>query len=92
MLENKIIRGGVLQGDSDELYCKGFDFLHPCGISNKVLQISCDGRYEIRDQNDNTALVVSLDMNRKCFFYEVSGDCVFKCSPLTNSSLLCFLV
>ncbi|XP_077958299.1 uncharacterized protein LOC144382920 isoform X2 [Gasterosteus aculeatus] len=64
MLENKIIRGGVLQGDSDELYCKGFDFLHPCGISNKVLQISCDGRYEIRDQNDNTALMVSLDMNQ----------------------------
>ncbi|KAM8909782.1 uncharacterized protein AB9W97_006470 isoform 2-T2 [Spinachia spinachia] len=64
MLENRIIQRGLLQGGPDELYCTGFKFLQPCGISNNVLQISCNGSFEIRDENDNTALAVSLEMKR----------------------------
>ncbi|XP_037316885.2 uncharacterized protein LOC119210710 isoform X2 [Pungitius pungitius] len=64
MLENEIIRHGLLQGGSDDLFCTGFDYRYPCGISNNDIQISCNGRYEIRDQNDNTAFVGSLEMKR----------------------------
>ncbi|XP_034398811.1 uncharacterized protein LOC117737179 [Cyclopterus lumpus] len=61
---NGIVRQGRLQGGLDELDCVGFGRLEPCGISNKALQMSCNGRYEIRDENNNTALVVSLEMEK----------------------------
>jgi len=60
---NEIVRQGMLQeGESD---CLGFDLLMPCGILNKALQMSCSGRYEIRDQNNNTAFAVSLEVESK---------------------------
>ncbi|XP_056294999.1 uncharacterized protein LOC130209400 isoform X3 [Pseudoliparis swirei] len=59
---NEIVRQGMLQeGESD---CLGFDLLMPCGILNKALQMSCSGRYEIRDQNNNTAFAVSLEVEK----------------------------
>ncbi|XP_054453645.1 uncharacterized protein LOC129090140 [Anoplopoma fimbria] len=74
-LKNEIVRQGRLQGGLDEFDCIGFDVKHPCGISNKALQMSCNGRYEIRDQNNNTALVASLEMNQiKMSFEREPGD------------------
>ncbi|XP_074503703.1 uncharacterized protein LOC141774774 [Sebastes fasciatus] len=64
VLKNEIVRGGRLQEGLDELDCVGFHLLKPCEISNEYLQMSCKGRYEIRDQDNNTALVVSLQMER----------------------------
>ncbi|XP_068444525.1 uncharacterized protein [Clinocottus analis] len=63
-LKNEIVREGRLQESLDELDCVGFDRINPCGISNQALQMSCNGRYEIRDQNDNTAFMVSLEMEQ----------------------------
>ncbi|XP_031696175.1 uncharacterized protein LOC116378438 isoform X1 [Anarrhichthys ocellatus] len=62
-LKNTIVHQGKLQGGLNGSGCTGFDLLGPCGISKKVLQMSCSGRYEIRDQNDNTAFVVSMKMS-----------------------------
>jgi len=65
-----IVHRGRLAQRSDDVDCTGFDLLKPCGISKVDLQISCAGRYEIKDQNNDTASVVSLEIKRKsplCF-------------------------
>ncbi|XP_022069600.2 uncharacterized protein LOC110965023 [Acanthochromis polyacanthus] len=54
-----IVHNGWLQLSYTE--CTGFKILHPCGILNYV-QASCRGHFEVRDHNDNKALVVSLDV------------------------------
>ncbi|KAM6951960.1 uncharacterized protein PEZ65_008266 [Lycodopsis pacificus] len=74
-LKNTIVHQGNLQGGLDKSGCTGFDLLEPCGISKKVLQMSCNGRYEVRDQNDNPALVVSLEVRQiKRYFEQKPGD------------------
>ncbi|XP_068570777.1 uncharacterized protein [Cebidichthys violaceus] len=73
--KNTIVRQGRLQGGLNESDCTGFQILQPCGISNKVHQMSCSGHYEIRDQNDNTASVVSLEMGQiQRYFGRKPGD------------------
>ncbi|KAL6117692.1 uncharacterized protein ACO6RY_15424 [Pungitius sinensis] len=57
-----LVYRGMLQGGLDDISCNGFELLKPCGILNEVLQTSCNGSYEIRDQNENIAIVVSLEM------------------------------
>ncbi|XP_044220679.1 uncharacterized protein LOC122991109 isoform X2 [Thunnus albacares] len=57
----KIVRQGRLER-KDSFYCSGFQLSKPCGILIKSLQSSCGGRFEVRDQNDNKALVVSLEV------------------------------
>ncbi|KAK9518034.1 hypothetical protein VZT92_023362 [Zoarces viviparus] len=69
-LKNTIVHQGKLQGGLNESDCTGFDLLDPCGISNKVHQMSCSGRYEIRDQNDNPAIVVSLEVSQITRYFE----------------------
>lgn len=61
----------VLQG-SLETYmynhdCNGFTLLKPCGILNEDLSVSCQGHFEVKDSNDNTALVVLLEMEEPEF-------------------------
>ncbi|KAK9518033.1 hypothetical protein VZT92_023361 [Zoarces viviparus] len=74
-LKNTIVHQGKLQGGLNESGCTGFDLLEPCGISKKVLQMSCSGRYEIRDQNDNPAIVVSMKMSQITrYFVRKPGD------------------
>ncbi|KAK5864843.1 hypothetical protein PBY51_016052 [Eleginops maclovinus] len=58
-----IVLQGKLQRDLDEYDCNGFYLIKPCGILNEALQMSCQGRYEIRDQNDDRALVMELEMH-----------------------------
>lgn len=74
----EIVRQGSLVQDSDQSDCTGFTVLRPCGILNKAVHMSCRGHFHVRDHNDNTALVVSLKMERKY---------VFKI-PLITSSLI----
>ena len=45
--------------------CIGFELIKPCGILKEDLQMSCQGRYEIRDQDGDTALVMILEMEGK---------------------------
>lgn len=61
----EIVRRGRLKWDLDDLDCVGFELLKPCGISNLDLKASCSGRFEVRDLNGDTALVVELEMERK---------------------------
>lgn len=63
--KTEIVRQGRLQEGLDKLDCAGFELLKPCGILNEDLQMSCNGRIEVRDQNDDKALVVVLEMERK---------------------------
>nr|XP_033488383.1 uncharacterized protein LOC117260532 isoform X3 [Epinephelus lanceolatus] len=58
-----IVRQGKLQGGLDQYKCVGFELYRSCGILNKALQMACRGRFEVRDQNGDTALEVSLEMN-----------------------------
>ncbi|XP_049898193.1 uncharacterized protein LOC126388883 isoform X5 [Epinephelus moara] len=60
-----IVRQGKLQGGLDQYKCVGFELYRSCGISNKALQMACSGRFEVRDQNGDTALKVSLEMNQR---------------------------
>ncbi|XP_076594549.1 uncharacterized protein LOC143325418 [Chaetodon auriga] len=60
----------VLQGRLQYLYgqdCTGFVLLKPCGILNEDLKLSCQGRFDVRDSNGNTALKVSLEMEEPAF-------------------------
>ncbi|XP_029296756.1 uncharacterized protein LOC115014211 isoform X2 [Cottoperca gobio] len=65
-----IVRQGRLQEGLDKFACVGFDLIKPCGISNDDLQMSCKGRYEIKDQNGDTALEVSLEMEPKTKIFD----------------------
>ncbi|KAK1903587.1 Glutamate 5-kinase [Dissostichus eleginoides] len=56
-----IVRHGKLQ-NLYENDCIGFELIKPCGILKEDLQMSCQGRYEIRDQDGDTALVMILEM------------------------------
>ncbi|XP_042349275.1 uncharacterized protein LOC121948078 isoform X2 [Plectropomus leopardus] len=72
-----IVREGQLQRGLDEYNCRGFDLLKPCGISNEDLQMSCSGRFEVRDGNSDTALEVSLEMRSTIRTYErKSGESI----------------
>ncbi|XP_070769568.1 uncharacterized protein [Enoplosus armatus] len=67
MGETEIVRRGRLQPGVDYLDCAYFDLVKPCGISNKGIKTSCSGRFEVRDQNDNKALVVLLEVEPQHF-------------------------
>ncbi|XP_038555218.1 uncharacterized protein LOC119888634 isoform X1 [Micropterus salmoides] len=58
----EIVRQGRLKEGLDERDCTFFHLLKPCGILNDDLKMSCSGRFEVRDQNGNNALVVLLEM------------------------------
>ncbi|XP_042274149.1 uncharacterized protein LOC121901432 [Thunnus maccoyii] len=65
-LETEIVRQGRLERkDLNEVNCGGFQLSKPCGILIESLQSSCGGRFEVRDQNGNKALVASLKMKRR---------------------------
>ncbi|TKS72399.1 hypothetical protein D9C73_006473 [Collichthys lucidus] len=51
-------RGKLLE----TFYCPGLTLLWPCQLENNNLEMSCSGRFEFRDLNDNKALVVRLHM------------------------------
>ncbi|XP_072251904.1 uncharacterized protein [Leuresthes tenuis] len=59
--ETQIVRHGRLL-DSNQRGCAGSQLLKPCGILNEAVQESCAGHFEIRDNNDDTALRVSLEI------------------------------
>ncbi|XP_070818904.1 uncharacterized protein [Chaetodon trifascialis] len=65
--ETEIVLQGRLQTYSYGQDCRGFVNLKPCGILNEDLKLSCRGRFEVRDSNGNTALVVSLEMDEPAF-------------------------
>ena len=60
MSEVAIVRRGKLQRHLDELGLVGFDLNEPCGIYIEAIQNTYRGRYEIRDENNDTALEVYL--------------------------------
>ncbi|XP_026185401.1 uncharacterized protein LOC113143987 [Mastacembelus armatus] len=64
-VRNDIVHQGRLQKSLDESDCSGFELLKPCGISNKAIQRSCSGHFEVRDQNGDKALVVMLHVETK---------------------------
>ncbi|KAM7417723.1 hypothetical protein PAMA_017389 [Pampus argenteus] len=65
-VETELVRQGRLQRNGlDEVNCIGYQLSKLCGILIKNLQMSCGGRFEVRDHNGNKALVVSLKMNRR---------------------------
>ncbi|XP_059201441.1 uncharacterized protein LOC131981242 [Centropristis striata] len=57
-----VVHQGKLRRDLDKFGCKGFELIEPCGISNDALQLSCNGHFEIKDQNDNKALLAYLPL------------------------------
>lgn len=60
MSEVAIVRRGKLQRHLDELGLVGFDLNEPCGMASEAIQNTYRGRYEIRDENNDTALEVYL--------------------------------
>lgn len=60
-----IVRRGWLDYNRYNLDCPGFEQTQPCGIMSTDLQMSCSGRYLVKDNNGNTALAVHLEMECK---------------------------
>lgn len=89
----QIVLQGRLQEGSDRLDCKGFQLQKPCGILNEAVQVSCSGRFEVRDQNDDKALEVELAIESRymCFVGGVRGLAFFFSSTVNyNLNLLSF--
>lgn len=61
----KMVSSGTVTGDVYYSGCSYMELKEPCDISNTYVQTTCKGRFEFRDQNDNTALVVTLDVEGK---------------------------
>nr|XP_020480119.1 uncharacterized protein LOC109974319 isoform X2 [Monopterus albus] len=61
-LKQELVRRGRLQKDMNHAECEGFDLLKPCGLVNKDVQMECSGHFEVRDQNDDKAVEVELQM------------------------------
>ncbi|XP_041653375.1 uncharacterized protein LOC121516255 isoform X2 [Cheilinus undulatus] len=57
-----LVKRGRLQDAFYDHDCTGFELLYPCGITNDYLHMSCKGRYEIRDENNDLAVEEVLDM------------------------------
>ncbi|KAM9741059.1 uncharacterized protein ACNS7B_012297 isoform 2-T2 [Menidia menidia] len=58
----EMVRHGRLDSYADLRGCRGFQLLKPCGILNNIIQTACAGRFEIRDHNDDPALIVSVEI------------------------------
>lgn len=61
----KMVSSGRLTGDVPSSGCSYMELEQPCAIANTYIQSTCKGQFEFRDQNDNNALVVTLDVERK---------------------------
>ncbi|XP_037531791.1 uncharacterized protein LOC119409002 [Nematolebias whitei] len=73
--ETVIVYKGELQQLSG---CSGIELLNPCGISQDAVQTSCGGRFEVRDHNDDEALVVSVEVAPQVSFsYVLYGGGAF---------------
>lgn len=62
-----IVRRGWLDYNRNNLDCPGFEQSQPCGIVSMNLDTSCSGRYQVQDNNGNTALAVHLEVECKSF-------------------------
>ncbi|XP_026212907.1 uncharacterized protein LOC113160070 [Anabas testudineus] len=94
---SRLVRRGRLQEGLYRFDCTGFDLQKPCGIFNKAVQMSCEGRFEIRDQNDDMALEVELVIKTHKdplytaigvtgFIVALIGCCCVKCCCCGKSS------
>nr|XP_004545448.1 uncharacterized protein LOC101464566 [Maylandia zebra] len=75
-----IVLKGRLQHDLKQVDCVGFELLKPCGIVHKAIQKTCSGRFEVRDDNDDKALVVFLEMEEPQFsqaYLGIGGGALF---------------
>ncbi|XP_060903926.1 uncharacterized protein LOC132981846 isoform X2 [Labrus mixtus] len=59
--ETQIVRKGKLL-EHDDQDCNGFDLSYPCGISKNYMQLSCNGRFEVRDKHGDLALVETVEV------------------------------
>ncbi|XP_074530092.1 uncharacterized protein LOC141793359 [Halichoeres trimaculatus] len=59
--EYEIVLQGNLVSRFDDT-CSGLEMSDQCGIRNDNLEMSCSGRFEIRDELNNKALVMILEM------------------------------
>lgn len=58
----KMVQNGTLTGDVYYSGCSYIELKEPCAIYNSYLESTCKGQFEFRDQNNNKALVVTLDI------------------------------
>lgn len=62
----KMVINGTLTGEVYYSGCSYIELYQPCRIQNTYIEMTCKGQFEFRDQNNHVALVVSLDVERKC--------------------------
>ncbi|XP_056900117.1 uncharacterized protein LOC130531933 isoform X1 [Takifugu flavidus] len=62
MSMTKMVQNGTLTGDVYYSGCSYIELKQPCAIYNSYLESTCKGQFEFRDQNNNKALVVTLDI------------------------------
>lgn len=65
MSMTKMVLNGTLTGDVYYSGCSYIELKQPCAIYNSYLESTCKGQFEFRDQNNNKALVVTLDIERE---------------------------
>nr|XP_020500999.1 uncharacterized protein LOC109992645 isoform X2 [Labrus bergylta] len=63
--ETQVVRKGKLLEHFDDQNCDGLDFLYPCGIYKNYIQLSCNGRFEVRDKHGDLAIVETVEVEGK---------------------------
>lgn len=71
----KMISSGTVTGDVYYSGCSYMELKEPCAISITYIKSTCKGQFEFRDQNDNKAFVVTLDVERKYVLWCIIIEC-----------------
>lgn len=71
----KMISNGTVTGDVYYSGCSYMELKEPCAISINYIKSTCKGQFEFRDQNDNKAFVVTLDVERKYVLWCIIIEC-----------------
>lgn len=61
----QMVSRGTVTRDVYYSGCSYMELEQPCAIYFTYIKSTCKGQFEFRDQNDNKALVVTLDVERE---------------------------
>lgn len=78
--ETAVVRRGRLLQSADQSGCFGLKLLKPCGILKEAVQTLCSGQFVVRDNNDDQALVATVEVEEPSdnTTYMIAGVmCVF---------------
>lgn len=88
----KMVSSGTVTGDVYYSGCSYVELKELCVIVNTYVQSTCKGQFEFQDENDNKALVVTPDVERKYVLWCITIRMSLIIFPVWGVILLCFFL